>query len=79
MVAVNLIILFEAFNKDFLLEVYQYNPELLKNKEKTLSSKQILKFKSIKKIIHLLASPRGINLSLIHDIFANAIVIIFSL
>jgi uncharacterized protein (UPF0305 family) len=58
MVAVNLLILFEAFNKDFLLEVYQYRPELLKNNKKTLSPSQILNFDSMKNVIHFLARKK---------------------
>ena len=58
MIAVNLIILFEAFNKDFLLEIYQFRPELLENKDKTYTSKQILKFNSKKDIIHFLARDK---------------------
>ena len=61
MVAVNLKILFEAFNKDFLLEIYQYKPDLLKDKNVILNSIQILNFNSKKDIIHFLAR-RKINL-----------------
>ncbi len=55
MIAVNLIILFEAFNKDFLLEMYQLKPELLANNDKKYTSKQLLKFKTNRDIIHFLA------------------------
>ncbi len=61
MVAVNLLILFEAFNKDFLLEVYQYRPELLKDNKKSLSPSQVLYYNSMKDVIHFLARKR-INL-----------------
>ena len=58
MLAVNLIVLFEAFNKDFFLELYLYNPEMLKNKDKTLNYDKILDYKSIKDIIHQFAREK---------------------
>lgn len=48
--------LFEAFLKDFLVELFVIKPEIMKSKAKTLDNEKITEFNSIKELHYYLAS-----------------------